>query len=118
SRLHAPLPRAAEGYLLEAVRRIQVNGAMVTRALLQAGDRVTLGVTCQFLFRLPVPGSTTARLDLVSGHRLAVAVDGVLLMADTLVLGNGPQAHVQVTELKQPIVLFRHRDGLGMRHQG
>jgi hypothetical protein len=39
-------------------------------------------------------------------------------MADTLVLGNGPQAHVQVRELKQPVVLFRHKGGLGMRHQG
>src|SRR5262249_5384800 len=47
SRLHATVSRDAEGYLLEAVRPIQVNGATVTRALLQAGDRVTLGATCQ-----------------------------------------------------------------------
>jgi hypothetical protein len=91
---------------------------MVTRALLQPGDRVTVGAACQFLFRLPVPGNTTARLELVSGHRLPTSVDGVILMAETLVLGPGPQAHVSIAELAHPVVLFRHRDGLGLRHQG
>jgi hypothetical protein len=122
SRLHATLTRDAEGYVLEAVRPVQVNAQPTTRALLQPNDRVTLGTTCQFVFRLPVAGSTTARLDLVSGHRLPLGVDAVLLMADTLVLGNGPEAHVTVHDLKEPIILFRQRraggDGLGMRHKG
>jgi len=118
SRLHATLSRDAEGYVLEAVRSIQVNGQAVTRALLQPGDRVTLGTSCQFRFHLPVPVSATARLDLVSGHRLPVAVDGILLMADTLVLADGVQAHVSVPDLKNPVVLFRHKDGLGLRHDG
>ena len=118
SRLHATLTRDAEGYVLEAVRPIQVNNNTVTRSLLQSGDRFTLGPTCQFLFRLPVPGSTTARVDLMSGHRLPMSVDGVLLMAETLVMGPGPQAHVLVPDLKQPVVLFRHRDALGVRYPG
>lgn len=117
SRLHAGLVRDAEGYVIEAMRPILVNGASTTRALLQSGDQVTLGTTCRFLFRLPVAGSTSARLDLVSGHRLPTAVDGVLLMAETLVLGPG-QAHVAVPGLSEPVILFRHRDGLGMRHGG
>jgi hypothetical protein len=116
SRLHATLTRDAEGYVMEAVRPIQVNGASATRALLQPGDRVTLGSTCQFLFRLPVPGNSTARLDLVSGHRLPTSVDGVLLMAETLVMGPGPQAHIVAPDLCEPMILFRHRDGLGLRH--
>jgi hypothetical protein len=118
SRLHATLTRDAEGYLLEAVRPIQVNGQTTTRALLSSGDRVTLGASCQFQFRLPVPGNTTARVDLVSGHRLPVSVDAVLLMAETLVLAGVTQAHVTVPDLKQPIVLFRNKDGLGVRHTG
>jgi hypothetical protein len=118
SRLHATLTRDAEGYVLEAVRPVQVNGQSTTRALLRSGDRVTLGTSCQFQFHQPVPVSASARLDLVSGHRLPVAVDAVLLMADTLVLGDGPQAHVMVPDLKQPVVLFRHKDGLGLRHGG
>lgn len=118
SRLHATLSRDAEGYVLEAVRPVQVNNTTTRRALLQPNDRVTLGATCQFLFRLPVPGNSTARLDLVSGHRLPTSVDGVLLLAETLLLGPPPQAHVAVADLKEPVVLFRHRDGLGLRPAG
>src|SRR5262249_61735001 len=65
-----------------------------------------------------VRGGPRPRLDLVSGHRLPLAVDGVLLMADNLVLGPGPQAHVLVPDLKKPVVLFRHRDGLGLKCPG
>jgi hypothetical protein len=118
SRLHATLSRDSEGYVLEAVRPVQVNGQPVTRGFLRNGDRVTVGTSCQFLFRQPVPVSASARLDLVSGHRLPVGVDGVLLMADTLVLGAGPQTHVTIPDLKEPIVLFRGKDGLGYRHKG
>jgi len=118
SRLHASLTRDAEGYILEAIRPIQVNGRETTRTLLQAGDRITLGASCQLQFHLPVPISTSARLDLVSGHRLPLSVDAILLMADTLLLGDGPQVHIQVPDLKQPLVLFRHKDTLGIRHNG
>jgi FHA domain len=118
SRVHAALVRDSEGYLLEALRPLLVNGQPAERALLQSGDRVTVGSTCQIQFRQPVPVSASARLDLVSGHRLALAVDGVLLMADTLVLGPGPQAHVIMPELNEPVVLYRHKDGLGVRYGG
>jgi hypothetical protein len=118
SRLHATLARDSEGYVLEAVRPVQVNGQVATRALLRPGDRVTLGTSCQFQFLQPVPVSASARLDLVSGHRLSVAVDAVLLMADTLVLDGEAQAHINVPDLKHPLILYRHKDGLGVRHAG
>jgi hypothetical protein len=118
SRLHATLTRDAEGYLLEAPRKVHVNGQEVGRALLHAGDRVTLGASCQFQFQQPVRVSATARLDLVSGHRPRLAVDGILLMADSLVLSAEPSAHVVMPELKQPVVLYRHKDGLGIKAAG
>ena len=118
SRIHASLTRDIEGYLLEATRPLQVNGQTVERALLQSGDRVTLGASCQLQFRQPVPVSASARLDLASGHRLPLTVDGVLLMADTLVLGADSQVHVAMPDLQQPVILYRHRDGLGVRHAG
>src|SRR6185437_9671257 len=104
--------------VLEAMRPIQVNAREVTRTLLQSGDRVTLGASCQLQFHLPVPISTTARLNLVSGHGLPLSVEAILLMADTLVLGEGPQVHITVPDLKQPLVLFRQKDTLGIRHSG
>ena len=117
SRLHATLTRDGEGgYLLEAARPVLVNDQSVTRAVLRPGDRVTLGSSCQVQFLRPVPVSTTARLDLTSGHRLLPGVDAVLLMGDTLVLGRGPQCHVEMPELKNPIVLFRNKDSLGIKY--
>lgn len=118
SRLHATLVRDGEGYLVEANRPVQVNGKPTEKLLLQSGDRLTLGTSCQLQFRQPVPVSASARLDLTSGHKLALSVDAVLLMADTLVLGPGTQVHVNMPDIRQPVILYRQRDGLGVRCSG
>lgn len=118
SRHHATLQRDPEGYFLEAVRKIHVNGQPVEKCLLRPQDRLTLGTSCQMRFSQPVPVSASARLDVVSGHRLHQPVDAVLLMADTLVLGPGPQAHVAVEEMKKPVILYRQDQGLGVRYDG
>jgi hypothetical protein len=118
ARLHATLTRDAEGTVIEAMRDLRVNGRPVTRALLRPNDRLTLGATCQLQFRQPVPVSATIRLDITSGHRLPLALDGVLLMSETLLVGQGPQAHILVPGMEEPVVLFRHKDGLGLRHAG
>jgi hypothetical protein len=118
SRLHAVLTRDTEGYLFEALRTVKVNGEPAEKGLLRPGDRLTLGASCQLQFCQPVPVSTTARLDVVSGHRLPLAIDRVILMADTLVLGPGAQSHIELSDLQQPVILFRHKDGLAVRHSG
>lgn len=117
SRRHACLRRDCEGFVLEAEKRVRVNGVEAERAVLRSGDRVTLGDSCQLRFELPLAGSTTARLSLVSGHRLACPADEVLLMSDTLIFG-AKQAHVHVATLRSPIVLFRSGAGLSLRHAG
>lgn len=118
SRLHASLTRDSEGYMLEAIRAVLLNGRTVERALLRSHDQLTLGNGCQIEFHMPVPVSATARLDVRSGHRLALAVDGILLMADTLVLGPGSQAHVAIPDLDQAVILYRQKDGLAVRYGG
>ncbi len=117
SRLHAELTRDGEGYVLESGREILVNGDPTKRAALMCGDRVTLGGTCQFVFRRPVPISPSAKLELVSGHRLPVAVDGILLMAENLILGPDGPAHVPMPSGKN-VVLYRGKDGLSIRFPG
>jgi hypothetical protein len=118
ARHHATIQRDAEGYVLEAVRATALNGQLATRAFLRSGDRLTLGTACQLLFSQPVSISASARLDLVSGQRWQHPVNAVLLMAETLVIGAGPQAHVVVEELKQPLILFRPKNGLAIRCGG
>ena len=119
ARHHATIQRDAEGYILEAVRSTALNGQAAAKAFLRSGDRLTLGSACQLVFSQPVPISASARLDLVSGQRWQQPVSAVLLMAETLVIGPGPQAHVVIDELQQPVVLFRPRQqGLAIRYAG
>jgi len=118
SRVHASLTRDAEGYVVEAARALDVNGKSTTKALLQSGDRVTLNAGCQIVFRLPVPVSASAKIELVGGQRLSMSVDGVLMMADTLVLGPTDQAHVPMPDVAKPVVLFRTDTGVGVRYPG
>lgn len=118
SRMHAEMARDGEGYVMESSRGLHVNGATNERSLLKCGDRVTLGVSCQFLFRQPVSISPSARLELVSGHRLPLAVDGVLLMADNLILGPGNQTHVTLPWAVSDVILYRSKDGLGVKFAG
>jgi hypothetical protein len=119
SRHHAWLQRDAQGYVVEAIRPVQINQQTVSqKALVRPGDLITLGKSCQFAFAQAVPVSASARLDLVSGHRLWRALRGVLLMAETLVLGPGPAVHVQVPDLAEPLVLFRQKTGLAVHYPG
>lgn len=118
SRLHGYLTRDEEGYVLEALRPVTVNHRQVERALLRDGDRVKVADRCELRFRQPVPVSATARLELASGHRLPLSVDGVVLMAETCVLGPGGDAHIVVPDLRRSVVLFRRKDGLGVRATG
>ncbi len=118
SRHHATIQRDTEGYYLEAVRRVQINGQPAEKALLRTADRITLGNSCQLQFWQPVPASTSARLDLVSGHRFVQPVQAAILMADTLVLGPGSQGHIPVPELPQALIIYRNRGGLAVRWPG
>jgi FHA domain len=118
SRHHATIQRDPEGYFLEAARKVQINGLAIEKTLLRSGDRITLGNSCQVQFWQPVPVSTSARLDMVSGHRFAEPVQAALLMADTLVIGPQAQSHVQVPDMTQPLILFRTKSGLAARWAG
>jgi hypothetical protein len=118
SRHHATIQRDPEGYFLEALRKVQINGNATDKALLRNADRITLGNSCQLQFWQPVPVSTSARLDMVSGHRFAEPVQAVLLMAETLVIGPQAQSHVQVSDMTQPLILYRTKDGLAARWSG
>lgn len=115
SRTHAEVTRDGEGYVIESGRGIRINGSETKRAVLNAGDRVTLGSSCQFLLHKPVSVSSSLRLELTSGHRLPVAVDGVLLMGNELMLGPGPEAHIELPGLESPVLIYRSKDGLTVR---
>ena len=118
SRIHAALTRDAECYLLEASKAVLLNKAPVERAVLQTGDCIALGNSCQMTFDMPVPGGLSARLSLTGGRRLPMAVDSVLLMADMLVIGSGEKVHIRIPELEKPVYIVRQKDQLQVKWDG
>jgi hypothetical protein len=119
SRNHATLLRNGEGYLLQAHHASFVNGKpVIDQAVLHDGDVIRLGSTVELEFRQPSPVSATARLSILSRHRLPLAVDGVLLMAETCIVGEALQAHISAPALKSPVVLYRQAGALWCRAVG
>ena len=119
SRNHASLVRSGESYMLQAHHSSFVNGKPVAhQAVLRDGDVIRLGSTVELEFRQPSPVSSTARLIIVSRHRLHLAVDGVLLMAETCIVGGTGQAHIPAPALKDPVVLYRQGNALWCRAPG
>ena len=119
SRNHATLLRNGEGYLLQAHHSSFINGKpVVDQAVLHDGDVIRLGSTVELEFRQPSPVSATARLSIVSRHRLPLAVDGVILMAETCIVGSESQAHIPARAIKSPVVLYRQAGALWCRAIG
>jgi hypothetical protein len=118
SRRHATLVRQGDGYVVRAHHPTFVNGKAVTgEAPVRDRDVLRLGGSVELLFRQPSPVSATARLEVVSRHRMPLAVDGVILMAETCILGSGGQCHVACPGVRAPVILYRQGGRLWCRSQ-
>ncbi len=116
---HARIHRDGEGYLIEAIREVRVDGRPVGRmASLREGSRIRLGEVVKLIFRRPHALSATARLDFASRHRTQPSSDAVLLMADSCVMGPKPYSHVVCRDWPNEVVLYRHEDHLYCRTAG
>jgi len=116
---HARIRRDSEGYLIEALRDVKVDGRPVEdTALLGDGARIQLGEAVRLLFRRPLALSATARLEFLSRHRTHPSTDAVLLMADACVLGPKPHSHVFCRDWPHEVVLYRHEGQLYCRTAG
>jgi hypothetical protein len=118
SRRHATISRSGDGYLIQAIQPTFVNGKPIETALLRDGDVIRLGGSVELGFRVPNAASATARLDLLSRHRLPLAVDAVILMAETCILGPGKQSHIPAARFTAPVVIYRQGGSLWCRAQG
>jgi len=113
---HARIWRDGEGYLIEAIREVRVDGRRVQRVM-SLGDqsRIQLGEGVRLSFRRPHALSATARLDFLSRHRTQPSVEAILLMADSCVLGPKPHSHVVCRDWLSEVVLYRHDAALYCR---
>ncbi len=113
SRCHAQIVRSGEVWLLEPLGPTTIDGRPVTKQrLLQDGNLVRLGESVELRFRQPSLLSGTARIDFESGHQTQTAVDGVILFAETCVMGTGPDAHIPAPTGSDRVLLIRRPTGL------
>jgi len=116
---HARICRDGEGYLIEAIREVYLDGRpVVDVAPLADGNLVQLGKKVKLVFRRPHALSATARLDFASPHRTQPTSDAILLMADTCILGPRPNSHVVCRKWHDEVVLYRHENNLFCRAAG
>jgi len=115
SRQHARI-RRDDGYVIEPLRRVCVDGQEIREpTLLSDGDEIELGEGVRLRFRQPHALSATARLELVSGHRTQPSADGILLMAESCVMGPKWQNHVVCRDWSSDVVLYRREGELFCR---
>jgi len=116
---HARIRRDGEGYLIEAVRQVRVDGRPVREVgWLTDGSRIELGEGVRLIFRRPHPLSATARLGFASGHRTEPSADAVLLMAECCILGPEAHSHVVCRDWPGEVILYRHDEELLCRAAG
>lgn len=115
-RRHATIVRTGEGYLLEAHGPARVSGREVhDRVTLGDGAVIELGRSVRWRFRQPSALSLSARLDFVSDHRPTQAVDGLVMLADTCLLGPGDENHIVCSDWPGQVMLVRQQDELWCR---
>ena len=108
SRQHACLERRGDCYVLQPGDDLWLGGQPVDEPrLLHSGDLLQLGATVRFRFVQPHALSATARLDRVSHHRTRPASDGVVLLAESCVLGPSPTAHLPCRRWAGDVILYR-----------
>lgn len=115
SREHVRI-RRDDGYLLEPIGAVRQDGNLVNNVtLLSDGDEFEIGSGIRLRFRQSHALSATARLDIVSSHRTKPSVDGILLMAESCVMGPKLQNHVICRDWANDVVLYRMDGELGCR---
>lgn len=118
SRRHAVIRREREAYVLTPLHRTMVEERVVTEpTVLRDKSSITLGSGVELRFRKPHALSATAALELVSRHRTEPAVDGIVLMSESCILGPQSHSHIRCRDWTADLVLFRRGDELMCRTQ-
>jgi hypothetical protein len=122
---HANIRRQGDVYLVEPAAEsegeVKLDGKLLRgAAVLRDGMELTLRGAGEagLRFSQPHPWSASARLDFTSRHTTAPRCDGILLLADTLILGPGQASSVRCPKWERDVLLVRQIDRLGVSHAG
>lgn len=116
SRRHAMIRREGEAYVVTPVGPTYLEGVRLTGpAVLQSDATIQLGDAVKLRFRRPHALSATAVLEVTSSHKTKPAVDGIVLMSESCILGPRSHCHVPCRHWSDDLVLFRQGEELLVR---
>ncbi|MDZ4657516.1 MAG: FHA domain-containing protein [Bythopirellula sp.] len=118
SRRHATIRREGESYILTPIHNAKVDGqTVVGPTLLRDNSLVELGDSLKLRFTKPHTLSATAVLKIESKHKTEPAVDAVVLMSESCVLGPRVHSHICCSGWTSDLVLFRRGEEVQFRSQ-
>lgn len=118
SRRHAIVRREREAYVITPLHKTAIDGRIVTEpTVLRDKSLITLGNGVELRFRKPHALSATAVLEIISRHRTEPAVDAIVLMSESCILGPQSHSHIRCRDWTGDLVLFRRNDELMCRTQ-
>lgn len=118
SRQSAVLRRRGSDYFIDPLQETRVESELISQAtLLPSEAHLQLGGRVRLRLVKPHPLSSTARLELTSLHRFQPRVDGILLLADSCILGPGSSCHVRCSQWEQDLLMFRQENQWYLRVQ-
>ena len=116
SRRHAIIRREGEAYVLTPLQRTTVDGQLLKESVvLRDKTVVKLGDAVELRFRKPHALSNTAVLEVLSHHKTEPAVNGIVLMSESCILGPQSHSHVRCRPWESDLVLFRRGEELMCR---
>lgn len=118
SRRHATIVREGESYILHPIHQATVNDvAAAGPIVLRDNSVIGLGESVKLRFRRPHALSATAVLQIMTHHKTEPAVDGIVLMSDSCIIGSQGHSHIRCRDWEHEVVLFRRGDQLICRTQ-
>lgn len=116
SRNHARIKRVDENYVLKPDSSVKIQGRPIGfETVLPDSCEITLGDSVRLAFSIPTPLSATARMTFASEHRPRTSVDGVILMAETCLLGPSASDHIHCRNWSESIVLVQTSSGIAVK---
>ncbi len=113
SRDHASIQRVDENYVLKPKSSVQIQGRPISHdTVLPDRCEMTLGDSVRLSFSIPTPLSATAKVTFESEHRPRTSVDGVILMAETCLLGPSASDHILCRNWSESVVLVQTPSGI------
>lgn len=113
SRDHASIQRVDENYILKPKSSVQIQSRPVSYdTVLPDNCEITLGDSVRLSFSIPTPLSATAKMTFASEHRPRTSVDGVILMAETCLLGPSASDHILCRNWPESVVLVQTSAGI------